>query len=347
MRHVIIGGAGFIGCNLAARLHDRGEQVIVVDNFSRASALDNVEWLKAEHPPDEVVSADIRSDRTLLAELAESADAVYHLAAQVAVTTSVRDPRLDFEVNALGTLNVLEALRTTGSEAVLVYSSTNKVYGAMEDVSIVEDPLRYRYGGGRVGVEEEFPIDLHSPYGCSKGAGDQYVRDYARIYGLNTVVLRQSCIYGPRQFGIEDQGWLAWFCIGAVFGRKLTIYGNGKQVRDLLHVGDLINLMLKIVDEGPAMRGEIFNVGGGPANSLSLLEAIDVIEQKLGTPIEQSFAEPRPGDQLVFISDISKLERVLGWSPQIAVTDGIGELSAWIQQNRHLFAGSETVAVDA
>lgn len=337
MHHLVIGGAGFIGVNLAERLARDGESVVVVDNFSRVGALDNAAWLRENYPDIPLVSADVRTDTGLLERLAGEAEAVYHLAAQVAVTTSVADPRLDFEVNALGTLNVLEAIRRSGGDPVLVYASTNKVYGALEHVAIVEEERRCGYADSRPGISETEPLDLHSPYGCSKGAGDQYVRDYARIYGLRTAVLRQSCIYGPRQFSIEDQGWLAWFCIAAALGKPITIYGDGRQVRDLLHVADLIELMRTLAHAGPPAVGSIYNVGGGPEHTLSLLEALESIERELGTSVEYMHASPRPGDQRVYISDISKVREETGWRPQILIEDGLAELVEWVNANRPLF----------
>jgi CDP-paratose 2-epimerase len=337
VRHLIVGGAGFIGSNLAKRLLGSGEEVTIFDNFSRRGARENIEWLRTENQAFEVVEGDVRTSRVELEEQVAQADAVYHLAAQVAVTTSVRDPRMDFDVNAIGTLNVIEAIRETNRDAVLIYSSTNKVYGALESIPIEEQETRYVYGDGRPGISESVPLDLHSPYGCSKGAGDQYVRDYARIYGLRTVVLRQSCIYGPRQFGIEDQGWLAWFCIAAALGRQVTLYGAGKQVRDLLHVDDLVTLMLRAVERIEIARGEIYNVGGGPPTATSLLEAIGLIEMRLGARLKLRHAAQRPGDQLVYVSDISKVSRELEWQPKTSVELGVADLTAWISTNRDLF----------
>lgn len=344
MTHVVIGGAGFIGVNLADALLADGEDVVVIDNFSRAGTLANIEWLRSNHPGVRVMGADIRSDVAALRREVIEASAVYHLAAQVAVTTSVVDPRSDFETNALGTFNVLEAMREVGSEAPLVYASTNKVYGGLESVPVVEEERRYRFGGGLEGVDESFPLDLHSPYGCSKGAGDQYVRDYARIYGLRTVVFRQSCIYGPRQFGIEDQGWLAWFIIAAVVGRPLTLYGNGKQVRDLLHVRDLIDLFRRAVAEADTVRGRVYNIGGGPSTATSLLEAIELIERHLGVTIDPAHAEIRPGDQPIYISDIQRARDELGWEPTVDVKTGIGELADWVEANRALFEPALSVS---
>ena len=337
MQHLIIGGAGFIGVNLAASLLADGEQVVVLDNFARAGTRDNAEWLRGSFPDAPIVEADIRHDVDALAEHVSTADAVYHLAAQVAVTTSVEDPRLDFAVNALGTLNVLEAARLENPRVPLVFASTNKVYGGLEDIPIAERETRYEYADGRAGVTERDPLDFHSPYGCSKGAADQYVRDYARVFDMRTVVLRQSCIYGPRQFGIEDQGWLAWFCIAAALGRPLTLYGSGKQVRDVLHVADLIALFSLAVERIEVARGKIYNVGGGPTRALSLLEAIELLEADLGE-IDYSFAPWRPGDQMVYVSDIAKARDELGWEPRIEPPEGIRELVAWVTANVDLFA---------
>ncbi len=336
MHHLVIGGAGFIGINVARRLLDAGEQVTILDNLQRPGASENVSWLSESYPGVRLVVGDVRTDSELLEQLVAPADVLYHLAGQVAVTTSVADPRGDFEANALGTLNVLEALRRLQSNAVLVYSSTNKVYGAMEGVPVVEAETRYAYGNRRAGVNEEQPLDFHSPYGCSKGAADQYVRDYARVFGLRTVVLRQSCIYGPRQFGIEDQGWLAWFCIAAVLRRPITIFGTGKQVRDVLHVDDLIDLMWRIAESPDRVAGRIYNVGGGADRSLSLLEALGLLERELGRPIEYEVAPARVGDQPIYVSDISKASAELVWTPSRETSAGIAELCEWTRSNREL-----------
>ena len=263
MTHLVIGGAGFIGVNLAARLAKQRERVVVLDDLSRRGADQNAAWLQSQHPEVRFVRADIRTDLSTVQQLVNEAEIVYHLAAQVAVTTSVEDPRLDFGINLLGTLNVLEAVRLSANQPILIFSSTNKVYGQLEAIAIEEHERRYAFADGRSGITEDDPLDFHSPYGCSKGAADQYVRDYARVFDLKTVVLRQSCIYGPRQFGIEDQGWLAWFTIAATLGRPVTIYGTGKQVRDVLHVSDLIDLFATAIDRIDVARGKIYNVGGG------------------------------------------------------------------------------------
>jgi CDP-paratose 2-epimerase len=331
--HVVTGGAGFIGVNLADALLRDGEQVVVLDNFSRIGTRDNIRWLQERHADVEVVEADIRASQDQLEGAVAKADAVHHFAGQVAVTASLADPRTDFEINALGTLNVLEAVRKSNPDAIVVFASTNKVYGGLEALPVVEQESRYGFGEGLAGVSEEQPLDFHSPYACSKGAGDQYVRDYARVFGLRTVVLRQSCIYGPRQFGVEDQGWLAWFAIAALLRKPITIYGNGKQVRDVLHVDDLAGLIRRAVAEIDRTRGEVYNVGGGPSQSLSLLEALAVLEDELGTKIDVTFTEPRTGDQRIYVSDIGKAAAELGWEPAIGVPEGLKELTRWIAEN--------------
>src|SRR4051794_39529957 len=336
---IVTGGAGFIGCHAAARFLAGGDRVVVVDNLSRRGAEDNLAWLREQGVAD-FVRADIRDARAMSLILAEhaDADAVLHLAGQVAVTTSVVDPRTDFEINALGTFNVLEAVRTAaGGRPGVLYSSTNKVYGNLEHLRVVERDGRYGYENLPYGVDESEPLDFHSPYGCSKGAGDQYVRDYARIYGMKTVVFRQSCIYGTRQFGIEDQGWVAWFCVAVTLGRPFTIFGDGKQIRDALWVGDLVDAYLRAWERIETVRGEVFNIGGGPANTLSLLELVAALERAFGRPLDPGSADWRPGDQRVFVADIRKAERLLGWSPRVPTAEGVGRLLEWVRGNRELF----------
>jgi len=263
---------------------------------------------------------------------------VIHLAAQVAVTTSVEDPRHDFEVNALGTFNVVEAARRSGRDPIVIYASTNKVYGELEGSRIVEDATRYRLVDPAGGVAETQPLDLHSPYGCSKGAGDQYVHDYHRIFGLPTVVFRQSCIFGPRQFGIEDQGWVAWFVISAVLGRPITIYGDGKQVRDLLWVDDLLDAYDLAVEQIEWTAGGVFNLGGGPENTLSVWSEFGpLLKAVADAPMEVSFDDWRPGDQKIFVSNISRFAELTGWQPKVGPKDGIRQLARWVENNRGLF----------
>ena len=337
---IITGGAGFIGCHAAARFHEAGDRVVLVDNLSRRGADANLAWLR-DRGLTEFVKADVRDAAALNDVLARhaDADAVLHLAAQVAVTTSVKDPRDDFETNALGTFNVLEAVRTAAAgKPAVIYASTNKVYGNLEHVRVVERDGRYAYEDLPDGVAEAEPLDFHSPYGVSKGCGDQYVRDYARIYGMKTVVFRQSCIYGTRQFGIEDQGWIAWFCVAVVTGQPFTIFGDGKQIRDTLWVGDLVNAYERALARIDAVSGEIFNVGGGPGNTMSLRELVALLERSFGRKLDPPYADWRPGDQRVFVADIRKAKRVLGWEPKVSTVQGVEKLIDWVKANRALFA---------
>jgi CDP-paratose 2-epimerase len=265
-------------------------------------------------------------------------DAIYHLAAQVAVTTSVMNPREDFEINALGTFNALEAARLSGNQPLVVYASTNKVYGGMEDVRVSEGPLRHYYTDLPLGLPESQPLDFHSPYGCSKGAGDQYVRDYARIYDLPTVVFRQSCIAGLRQFGVEDQGWLAHFVIATAKGRPINIYGDGKQVRDILWVDDLLNAYAIALKQPQKVAGHIYNIGGGPDFTLAIWTEVEPLLKKLaGHEIEVKKGDWRPGDQKVYISDIRKAEAELNWKPTVSPTEALTRLWNWVSANKELF----------
>jgi CDP-paratose 2-epimerase len=339
-RITITGGAGFIGSNLAHRLLAQGHNVTIFDNLSRSGGAQNLQWLQSEHGKDSlrVVKGEL-ADFEAVKRGCEGAERIYHLAGQVAVTTSVMNPRADFESNALGTFNVLEAARSVADNPVILYASTNKVYGGMEDVRVVEGQTRYCYADFPHGVPETQVLDFHSPYGCSKGAGDQYVRDYHRIYGLRTVVARQSCIYGYRQFGIEDQGWVAWFIIAAIKGRPIRIYGNGKQVRDVLFIEDLLDAYDALINNIDVAAGQIYNVGGGPNNTMSIwTEFGPRLEQLLGRPIPVNHGDWRPGDQPVYISDIRKAEREIGWRPQVSVEEGTQRLFEWIRANEDLFA---------
>jgi CDP-paratose 2-epimerase len=338
--YLITGGAGFIGSNYVARLLKRGENVTVYDNLSRNGGPLNLRWLRETFGADafRFVHGDLR-DAALLTATAREADVIVHLAGQVAVTTSVTHPREDFESNALGTFNVLEAARLSGRNPIVLYASTNKVYGGMEEVSVVERATRYEYADLPLGMPETQPLDFHSPYGCSKGTGDQYVRDYARIYGLPTVVLRQSCIYGSRQFGIEDQGWVAWFVIAALLERPITIYGDGKQVRDILYVEDLLDAYDAAIANIQRVAGRVYNIGGGAANTLSIwAEFGPLLARLFGREIPVSRADWRPGDQKVYISDIRKAQAELGWSPRVDVETGVRRLYEWVAANRGLFA---------
>ena len=337
--YFITGGAGFIGSNYVHRLLERGENVTVYDNLSRAGAKRNLRWLQEKYgaPAFQLIVGDVR-DATLLTNSSKEVDTIIHLAAQVAVTTSVINPREDFEINALGTFNLLEAARINGRKPIIIYASTNKVYGGMDDVKVVEDKTRWRYADLPLGCPETQPLDFHSPYGCSKGTGDQYVRDYARIYDLPTVVLRQSCIYGPRQFGVEDQGWIAWMIIAAVTSRPLTIYGDGKQIRDVLHVDDLLNAYDETIAKIDTVKGQVYNLGGGSENTMSVwTEFGPLLESLMGKPIQVSRGDWRPGDQKVFVADIRKAERELGWKPKVGVREGVGRLFEWVSENKDMF----------
>ncbi len=338
-KYLVTGGAGFIGSNYVYRLLKRGENVTIYDNLSRDGAPRNLDWLKKDFGGKSfnVIQADVR-DAASIAEAARGADVIVHLAGQVAVTTSVTNPRDDFESNALGTFNTLEAARLSGRDPIFIFASTNKVYGGMDDVKVVEDATRWRYADLVNGCPETQPLDFHSPYGCSKGTGDQYVRDYARIYGLRSIVFRQSCIYGPRQFGIEDQGWVAWFIIAAVLGRPITIYGDGKQVRDVLNVDDLLNGYDAAIEKIEVAKGQVYNMGGGPKNVLAVWSEFGpMLEKLLGRKIEVACADWRPGDQRVFYADSSKAKRELGWEPKIGLEEGIERLYNWVRENKDLF----------
>lgn len=337
---LVTGGAGFIGANAASHFARKGWKTTVLDNLSRPGAEANLAWLR-DNAPIDFCQIDVRDTEAVMQRFAETRfDAVLHLAGQVAVTHSLTDPRNDFEANALGTFNLLEAVRRLQPQAAFIYASTNKVYGRMEGVPIIERNGRYDYADLE-GADEDQPLEFHSPYGCSKGAADQYVVDYARIYGLRTTSFRQSCIYGPRQFGVEDQGWVAWFAIAAILGRKITIYGDGKQVRDVLHVDDLVHAYELALEQPDRVAGKAFNIGGGRGNVLSLLDLVARLEGLLGRSIELGFDRWRPGDQEVFISKIDKINRCVGWSPRIGVEEGIGALVGWIAAHRGLFDAAD------
>lgn len=336
---LITGGAGFIGSNFAARCLSRGEKIIIFDNLSRAGAPRNLDWLNEKFGKDsyELIVGDVR-DAGAIKSAARNAARILHLAAQVAVTTSVVDPQTDFEINARGTFNTLEAARSSGNHPSFIFASTNKVYGGMENVRVIEKATRYDYADLPEGAAEDQLLDFHSPYGCSKGSGDQYVRDYFRIYQLPTLVYRQSCIYGLRQFGVEDQGWVAWFVIAAITGKPISIYGNGKQVRDVLFVDDLLDAYDAGFARLPQLGGQVFNIGGGRQNTLSIwVEFKPILEKLLGKPINTATGDWRPGDQPVFISDIRKAYDLLGWMPKTNVESGIHQLFEWVRENKDLF----------
>lgn len=337
MKVIITGGAGFIGSNAAHRHLARGDDVVLVDNLSRHGSEANLSWLRGRDGKLVFERQDIRDRRSIERIFDEHRDAerVLHLAGQVAVTTSVEDPRSDFDVNAAGTLNVLEAMRASRSAATLVYASTNKVYGVLPGITPVLKAARYEFES-LDGIGEEQPLDFHSPYGCSKGAADQYVRDYARIYGLRTVVLRQSCIYGYRQFGVEDQGWVGWFCIAASLGLPLRIYGDGHQVRDVLFIDDLLDVFDAAAARAPS--GGIYNIGGGLENAVSLLQVIHELERLSGHRLPLSFNAWRPGDQKIYVSRITRAEHDLGWRPRVSWRAGVEQLYRWVSDNVAMFA---------
>ena len=341
MRLIVTGGAGFIGCNALASFMGDGHTVLSVDSLARAASPLNAEWLRTEHRIENRV-LDLRDSEATARLVRDFApDVVIHCAGQVAVTSSIIDPRRDFEDNAQATLNVLEALRLYTPRAILLYASTNKVYGAMSDVAVGLRGDRYAYLEMPEGCSEERPLDFHSPYGCSKGAADQYVRDYARIYGLRTVVFRQSCIYGTRQFGSEDQGWVAWFTIRSVQGKPVTVYGDGYQARDVLFIDDLIDAFRSAIARIDVAAGQVFNIGGGPTNTLSLRELLQMLGELNGRQLQVSYGPWRAGDQRVFVSDVSKARRILGWEPRIDVRDGVRRLHRWVLEHAPLHrAGS-------
>lgn len=344
---LIFGGAGFIGSNWAHRLlRTTDANVHIFDNLSRKGVHQNLEWLQALPGSRErlkVSVGDIR-DAAQVFRAVNLASEIYHFAAQVAVTTSLNDPRADFDVNVGGTLNILEAARKTGRRPFLLFTSTNKVYGKI-DRSLVKTASRYECSEPNVG--ESQPLDFYSPYGCSKGAADQYVHDYHRIYGLPTVVFRMSCIAGPHQFGTEDQGWVAHFLYSALQGNPLVIYGNGKQVRDVLCVTDLLRAFELVRSRIGTTSGQIFNIGGGIPNAISLLELLDEIEKLTGKRPTIKFGDSRPGDQLYYVTDTAKLHRYTEWRPQNNVSQTLELMYRWWEEHRQLMPAEGRNAANA
>jgi CDP-paratose 2-epimerase len=336
-RILITGGAGFIGCNAARFFRARNWSVTVLDNLSRQGTCKNLAWLR-DNSTFDFEEADIR-DRAAVDRILSQGrfDAVLHLAAQVAVTTSVVDPGTDFAINALGTFHLLDAVRRFCPEAVFINASTNKVYGKIVGAEHELRGNRYVYVNRPFGIGEGEALDFLSPYGCSKGAADQYALDFARIYGIPATSFRQSCIYGPRQFGVEDQGWVAWFAIASLLGRDITIYGDGKQVRDVLHVEDLVRAYEAAIRSPDKVAAQAFNVGGGPERIMSLLDLVGMLEERFQRRIPLEWDEWRPGDQRIYVSDIRKLDTVLGWKPEIDVQSGVTQLTEWVAQNRGAF----------
>jgi CDP-paratose 2-epimerase len=333
---LVTGGAGFIATNVADRLLAGGGRVRVFDNLSRPGVEANLRWLVDRYGDRvEFVPGDVR-DFDAVRRAVRRVDRVFHFAAQVAVTTSLADPFEDFEVNARGTLNLLEALRRRKTAASLLFTSTNKVYGALGDVPLRRLRRRYAPADERLaaeGVSEAQPLDFHSPYGCSKGAAEQYVLDYARTFGVRATVFRMSCIYGPHQFGTEDQGWVAHFLIRILRDLPLTLYGDGLQVRDVLFVEDLVDAMLLAHARIDDAAGQAFNIGGGPANTVSLLELLELIAEMTGVRPVFHVQPWRSADQRYYVSNTSRFERLTGWKPRLDVRSGVSRLSAWLSEN--------------
>lgn len=339
MKILITGGCGFSGSNIAYKVlkEDRGE-LFILDNLYREGSAKNLKWLRRQGKFT-FFKADIRFNNEVQKIIKKvKPDVVFHLAGQVAMTTSIDNPRLDFEINTIGTFNILEAIRKHHYESIFVYSSTNKVYGSLEGIEYKEDEKRYVAEKFPEGFSESMPIDFHSPYGCSKGAADQYVLDYSRLYNLRTVVFRHSSIYGSRQFATYDQGWIGWFCAKAIEAGKgllkepFTISGNGKQVRDLLFVDDMVNLYLLAVDSIGKVKGNAFNIGGGMQNSLSLLELFEILEQKFKVKLGYIQLPWRYSDQKIFVADMKKINSMCGWYPKVNKTEGINKIIDWLQR---------------
>lgn len=334
---LITGGAGFIGINIALHYLKKGDQVFIFDNLSRKGSEKNIKFLRDSYENKfELTRGDVRKDNQALEVLAKKSDIIFHLAGQTAVTTSVKNPREDLEINALGTFNVLEAARKSKRNPIFIYSSTNKVYGDLEGLNIKKRKTRYDLDDAPDGVSENFPLDFYSPYGCSKGTADQYVHDYSRIYGVRTIVFRQSCIYGPHQMGIEDQGWVAWFIIALLSGKPITVYGDGYQVRDILYVDDLVSAYEAAIKNIDVTAGQIYNVGGGYQNSISVgIEFKSILEKLFDRKIYFKFAHSRPGDQKVYISDNRKSTKDFGWTPKVDKLDGISRLYNWFTEDEN------------
>jgi len=332
---LITGGAGFIGTNTVDYFANAGWEVLVLDNLSRKGSAENLSWLQSNKEYSfDFLQLDI-CDKDAIDQvfLDYKISALIHLAGQVAVTSSVIHPRNDFSINLNGTFNLLEAVRRFSPETVFINASTNKVYGELDYLEIIESEERYDFNNKIIGINEDISLDFHSPYGCSKGSADQYVLDYARIYALNTASFRQSCIYGPRQFGSEDQGWISWFIYAALSNKKISIFGDGKQVRDVLYVDDLIRAYDMAIKNSDQIKGQAFNIGGGIENSISLLEFMNLLSNHMEKDIPFDFEEVRPGDQKVYITDTQKLYNKLGWEPKITSQEGIKLILDWTKEN--------------
>ena len=331
---LITGGCGFIGTNIALYFVDKGYVVFIVDNLSRPGSEINARLLEERGIIHTHLDISSQGEELLKMVRENDIDVIIHAAAQVAVTTSVTDPMFDFRINALGSLNVLEAARHAPKKPFVLFTSTNKVYGELKQIPTEEKDTRYAFTNLPLGIHEETLLDFHSPYGCSKGAADQYTRDWARIYSVPTVVFRQSCIYGPHQFGIVDQGWVAFLTMQAFFERPITIFGDGKQVRDILAVSDLVYAMEQAIENKEKTQGQIFNIGGSSKYSISLLEFTAFLEKRLNKKLDIRMNDWRPGDQKIYISDVGKAKEYFNWSPNTSLSEGFEDMFSWIEKNR-------------
>ena len=336
MKYLITGGCGFLGSNLALEVLSRDEELYIFDNLYRESSYKNLEWLKRKRK-FKFIHADIRNLNDVENTIKSiKPDVIFHLAGQVAMTTSLENPRMDFEVNTLGSLNILESVRNYSPDSIIIYSSTNKVYGDLNYLKYQEKETRYIAADYPNGFDENLKLDFHSPYSCSKGAADQYMLDYARIFGLKTVIFRHSSMYGGRQFATYNQGWIGWFCQKAIEVKRgmlkgpFTISGNGKQVRDILYIKDVVNLYFKTIEKVEEVKGQAFNIGGGMENSFSLLELFKVLEKEMDVKLKFKKLPCRISDQKIFVADIFKSKEKIGWKPKISKLNGIKKMIEWI-----------------
>lgn len=334
MAYLVTGGCGFVGSNIAAGLMELNARTVILDNLSRHGSRENLAWLRTLGE-FEFVECDVRNPEGVSRAICKrSIDCVFHLAGQVAMTTSLQNPRLDFETNVAGSINLLESVREHSPGATFVYASSNKVYGELRDLPLLETGTRYMPADGRRAIDEQAALDFQTPYGCSKGAADQYVLEYGRNFGLKAVVFRHSTIYGGRQVPTFDQGWIGWFCRQGLMqlrdrNHTFTINGNGKQVRDILHVSDVVRCYFAAAQNGPEVAGQAFNIGGGFENSMSLLELFGFLEERLGFPLFYERLPWRASDQRFFVADCGKASRLLGWSPRVSLKEGIEEVLQW------------------
>ena len=335
MKNILItGGAGFIGTNAVDYFAKKGWNVYLLDNLSRKGSEQNLKWLQSQENYSFIFKEiDIRDKRDVEKLFKKNNfDALIHLAGQVAVTSSIDNPREDLDTNIIGTFNLLESIRKYSPNTMMINASTNKVYGDLENCDVIETDLSYKFKSQPNGISESTILDFHSPYGCSKGSADQYIIDYARIYDISTTTFRQSCIYGPRQFGSQDQGWISWFIIASLSKQPISIYGNGKQVRDILYIDDLIRAYDIAISKPSKVKGEAFNIGGGPSNSISLIQCINMISEILNRDIKYNLCDPRPGDQKIYVSDIQKISQTLDWQPSTSVKVGVSNLLNWTRK---------------